>query len=90
MDIGEVLTEIGHRGVSLRAGRTKDRLHYRPAGGLPPELVAELKEHKAEIIEIMREDEEGRQFKEIAIIQSERQVFASARSYFDDQNRGDE
>jgi TubC N-terminal docking domain len=90
MDVGEVLMEIGRRGVSLRAGRTEDRLHYRPAGGLTPELVADLKEHKAEIIEIMREEEEDRRLKATGIVQSERQAFEMAQKRFGGLNRAGE
>jgi len=77
--IGELLHRISEHGVTLRCGRTEDRLHYAPAGTLPPELVAELKERKQEIIRILREDEELRR---TGKIQSERQVFDLARGYF--------
>jgi hypothetical protein len=79
MHVGELLYRIAEHGVSLRCGRRKDRLHYAPAGALPPELVAELEEHKQEIIRILREDEELRRS---GTIQSERQVFGLARDHF--------
>lgn len=79
MRVGELLYQVAEHGVTLRCGRTEDRLHYSPAGTLPPKLIAELKEHKAEIIRIMREDEE---FRRTGIVQSERQVFEMAREYF--------
>jgi hypothetical protein len=79
MHVGELLYQVAKRGVTLRCGRTEDRLYYSPAGVLPPELIAELKEHKAEIIRIMHEDEE---FRRTGIVQSERQVFEMAREYF--------
>jgi hypothetical protein len=79
MHVGELLYRISEHGVSLRCGRTEDRLHYTPAGALPPTLVVELKEHKQEIIQILREDEE---LKRTGLIQSERQVFDLARDYF--------
>ena len=60
MYVGELLYQVAEHGVTLRCGRTEDRLHYSPAGRLSPDLVAELKEHKAEIIQILREDEEMR------------------------------
>ena len=79
MHTGELLYLIAEHGVSLRCGRTEDRLHYAPAGALPPELVAELKERKQEVIRILREDEELRR---TGKIQSERQIFDLARNYF--------
>ena len=79
MPIGELLSRIAERGVSLRCDRTEDRLHYAPAGALPPELVAQLKDRKQEVIQILREDEELRR---TGTIQSERQVFDLARDYF--------
>ena len=82
MPAEELLRRIAEHGVSLRCGRTEDRLHYAPAGALPPELVAELKERKREIIRILREDEELRWSGKI---QSERQLFDLAR---DDLGKG--
>ena len=79
MRVGELLYRIAEQGVSLRCGRTEDRLSYSPTGALPPKLVAELKEHKQEIIVMLQEDEELRR---TGLIQSERQVFDLARSYF--------
>jgi hypothetical protein len=77
--VGELLYRIAEQGVSLRCGRTEDRLHYTPARALPPELVAELKARKQEVIQILREDEE---YWRTGIIQCERQVFDLARKYF--------
>ena len=79
MPIGELLRRIAERGVTLLCGRTEDRLHYAPAGALPPELVAELRKRKQEVIRILREDEELRR---TGKIQSERQVFDLARDDF--------
>jgi TubC N-terminal docking domain len=79
MHVGELLYQIAERGVTLRCGRTDDRLSYSPAGALPPDLLTELKEHKPDIVQILREDEE---FRRTGIIQCERQVFDLARSYF--------
>jgi hypothetical protein len=79
MRVGELLYRIAEHGVSLRCGRTENRLHYTPPGTLPPELLTELKAHKQEIIRILREDEE---FRQTGVIQCERQVFDLARSYF--------
>ncbi len=79
MHVGELLLRIDEHGVTLRCGRTEDCLHYAPAGTLPPELIDELKARKQEVIRILREDEE---FKRTGLIQSGRQVFDLARSYF--------
>ena len=85
MHVEELLCQIAEQGVTLRCGRTEDRLSYSPAGALPPGLVAEIKEHKAEIIALMREDErrrEDRRLEETGVIQSERQVFEMVRARF--------
>jgi hypothetical protein len=79
MRVGELLYRVAQHGVALRCGRTEDRLHYSPRGALPVELMSELREHKAEVIKIMREDEEMRR---TGVLQSERQVFELAREFF--------
>ncbi len=79
MRVGELLYQIAEHGVTLRCGRTEDRLHYSPAGALPPYLAVELKEHKAEVIQILREDEE---YRRTGIVQCERQVFELTHDYF--------
>ena len=85
MQIGELLFQIAEQGVTLRCGKTEDRLHYTPAGALSPNLVAELKTHKPEVIQILREDEE---YRRTGIIQCERQVFDLARDYFKEDDWG--
>ena len=47
-------------------------------------LRLELKEHKPEVIQILREDEE---YRRTGIIQCERQVFDLARDYFREDGR---
>ncbi len=79
MLVGELLCRIEEQGVTLRCGRSEDRLHYSPPGALPPNLVAELKVRKEEVIRILREDEE---FQRTGRIQVGRQVFELAREYF--------
>jgi hypothetical protein len=79
MEVRDLPIEIAERGITLRCGRTEDRLNAKPTAALTPELIAEIKEHKAEIIEIMREYE---RLRETGIIQSERQVFDLARERF--------
>jgi hypothetical protein len=73
MHTGELLYLIAEHGVSLRCGRTEDRLHYAPAGTLPPELVGEFKERKQELIRILREDEVLRR---TGKVQSEHQILS--------------
>ena len=56
--------------------KTEDTLKVFPAENITPELAAAIKEHKADIIRIVREDEEMRR---TGNIQSELQVFKMAR-----------
>ena len=79
MSVGDVLCAISSAGLTLAAGKTEDTLKVYPAENITPELAARIKEHKAEIVQIMREDEEMRR---TGIIQSERQVFELAREFF--------
>src|SRR3954464_12519872 len=79
MYVREVLFEIAGRSITLRCGRTEDRLNAKPTAALTPELIAEIKAHKDEIIGIMREDQ---RLKESGIIQSEWQVFDLAHVRF--------
>ena len=79
MNVGELLCQIDQHSVTLRCNPTEDCLHYTPAGALPQDLVAELKKHKGEVIQILKEDEE---YLRTGIIQCERQVFDLARDYF--------
>jgi hypothetical protein len=79
LSVGDTLHAISKAGLTVAAGRTEDTLKVSPAEKLTPELAAAVKEHKAEIIKIMREDEEMRR---TGIVQSERQVFDMAREYF--------
>ncbi len=86
MLVGELLYQIDKAGVLLSYFADEDRLNAKPTAALTPELIAEIREHKLEIIKIMREDEEMRR---TGIIQSERQVFDLAREYFGlDQREG--
>jgi tubulysin polyketide synthase-like protein len=82
--VGELLCQIAEQGVTLRCSQTEERLQYSPAGALPPDLVVELKEHKPEVIQILREDEE---YLRTGIIRGERQVFDLARAYFQEEGK---
>lgn len=79
MSIGDTLYAISEAGLTLTASKTENTLKVYPAEKLTPDLAAAIKEHKADIIRIMREDEEMRR---TGIIQSERQVFELAREHF--------
>jgi hypothetical protein len=77
MSARTLLEELRERGVELVADG--EQLLYRPRNIVTPELAAAIKEHKAEILRIVREDEEMRH---TGIIQSERQVFEMAQEFF--------
>jgi hypothetical protein len=79
LSVGDTLYAISEAGLTLKASKTENTLRVYPAENITPELAAATKEHKADIIRIVREDEEmGR----TGIIQSERQVFEMAREHF--------
>ena len=79
MNVGDTLHAISEAGLTLKASKTEDTLKVYPAEKLTAELVAAIKEHKADIIRIVREDEE---LARTDTIQSERQVFEMAREHF--------
>jgi hypothetical protein len=85
MRVGELLYRISEAGITLTCGRTEDRLNAKPTSALTPELIKGIKEHKMEIIQIMREDEEMRR---TGRIQCERQAFELAREFFDANESG--
>ena len=88
MSVGDTLYAISEAGLTLTASKTEDTLKVYPAENITAELAAAIKEHKEEIIRIVREDEEMRR---TGIIQSERQVFEMAREFFstDRHNEGE-
>lgn len=59
-------------------------MYFAPTDALPPNLVEALKEHKLEVIEILREDEECHR---TGFIQCKRQVFDLARDYLGEDGR---
>jgi hypothetical protein len=79
LNVGDTLYAISEAGLSLKANKTEDVLKAYPAERLTPQLVAAIREHKADIIKIIREDEEMRR---TGVIQSERQVFELAHEFF--------
>jgi hypothetical protein len=86
LSVGETLYTISEAGLTLKASMTKDTLKVYPAENLTQELAEAIKEHKAEIIEIMREDEEARR---TGTIRFEWQVFELAREHFGLDTEGD-
>jgi hypothetical protein len=87
LSVGDTLYAISQAGLTLTASKTEDTLKVYPAENITPELAAAIKEHKADIIRIMREDEEMRR---TGIIQSERQAFEMVREYFGLNEKGGE
>jgi hypothetical protein len=83
MVVGELLYQIDAAGVVLSYFADEDRLNAKPTTALTPELIDEIREHKMEIIRIMREDEKMRR---TGIIQSEHQVCDLAHEYRDSSN----
>jgi hypothetical protein len=79
LSVGDTLYAISEAGLTVEASETRNTLKVYPAERISPELAAGIREHKADIIRIMREDEEMRR---TGVIQSERQVFELAREYF--------
>jgi hypothetical protein len=79
LSAGDVLFAISEARLTIKASKTEDTLKVYPAENITPELAEAIREHKAEIIRILREDEEMHQ---TGIIQSERQVFELAREHF--------
>jgi TubC N-terminal docking domain len=77
LKIGDILFVISEAGLTL--SETEGTLKVYPAESITPELAEAIKKHKAEIIRILREDEEMHR---TGIIQSERQVFELAREHF--------
>jgi hypothetical protein len=84
VNVGDTLFAISEAGLTLKASKIEDTLKVYPVEKLTPELAVAIKEHKAEIICIMREDEEMRR---TGILQSERQVSALAREFFGGKSR---
>jgi hypothetical protein len=79
LSAGDVLFAAAQAGLTLEASMIEDTLKAYPAARLTAELATAIKEHKAAILQVLREDEEMRR---TGIIQCERQVFEMAREYF--------
>ena len=60
MSIGDTLYAISEAGLTLKASMAEDTLKVYPPENITPDLAAAIKEHKKDIIRILREDEEMR------------------------------
>jgi hypothetical protein len=85
LSVGETLYAISEAGLTLTVSKTEDTLKVYPAENITPELAVAIREHKADIMRIMREDEE---FHRTGVIRCERQVFELARDHFGLNQRG--
>jgi len=85
LSVGDLLCTISEAGLALKVSKSEDTLRVYPAANITPELAADIMRHKAEIIRILREDEE---MQRTGIIQSERQAFELAREYFGTNGKG--
>ncbi|MDP9478336.1 MAG: hypothetical protein M3R38_22090 [Actinomycetota bacterium] len=79
MVLPELLREIESRGVTLEPAG--DRLRFRPKKNLTPALVEGLRQHKAEILEVLEGREKPAQNSE-PVIESAGEVLALARAHF--------
>jgi hypothetical protein len=79
LSAGDTLYAISEAGLTVTASMAEDTLKVYPAERISPELAAAIQMHKADIIKVLREDEEMRR---TGIIQSERQVFEMAWEHF--------
>ncbi len=81
MALPELLREIEDRGVILMAAPVEPRLRFRPASRLTPALVEGLRQHKAEILEVLEGREKPGQNSD-PVIESAGEVLALARAHF--------
>jgi hypothetical protein len=79
LSVGDLLFAISEARLTLEVSKSEDTLKVYPAANITPEMATVIRRHKAEIIRILREDEE---MQRTGIIQSERQVFELAHEYF--------
>ena len=86
MNVGDTLYAISEARLTLTANETEDTLKAYPVANLTPELAADIKEHKTDIMRIMRENEE---MPRTGTIQCEHQVFEVAREFFGLNEKGD-
>lgn len=81
MLVHEILEEVGRRGVSLFP--KGDRIRFYPKNTLTPELLEELKKHKAEILVVLG-DEPVRSAGEV--LEMAREFFGPSRPFNPDEH----
>jgi tubulysin polyketide synthase-like protein len=54
LSVGDTLYAISEAGLTLTLSETEDTLKVYPAENITPELAVAIREHKADIIRIMR------------------------------------
>ena len=54
MDAGEILEKLEKLGVEVGIGSASDKLSLNPGAAVPPDLLAEIKEHKPELLRILK------------------------------------
>jgi hypothetical protein len=57
LSVGDVLLAISEAGLTLTPSKTEDTLKVYPAENITRELAEAIREHKAEIISVLRENE---------------------------------
>ena len=71
MHIVALLDELGRRGCKLHVSRTEDSLKVTPSEALDAELRKSIREHKQDIIQLIRDHEE---LERTGVLQNELQV----------------
>lgn len=84
MRIVALLEELDRRGAVLRVGRSDNRLNVTPRSVLDQDLIAALREHKQELIQLVRNHEQlqrtGELQNEIQVLEEFREVGKGRRA----------
>lgn len=54
VDAAEILERLEQIGVEVGIGSTSDKISLNPGAAVPPDLLAEIKEHKPELLRILK------------------------------------
>ena len=54
VDVTEILEKLEKIGVEVGIGSTSDKIRLNPGAAVPPDLLAEIKEHKPELLRILK------------------------------------
>lgn len=54
MNAAEILEKLQKIGVEVSIGSTSDKIRLNPGAAVPPDLLAEIKEHKPELLRILK------------------------------------